>query len=158
MGYARRHRRVAMLAYGSLIIATFAQLVVPQLVNVIVDTVVGGIQADSDARAVAPALLGAMIAIVVFSLVRALFAYGQQYNAERISQNIAFDFRNQLFAKIQRLSFSYLDRNQKGVGRWFSRERILANTVFLSLVILNVIFIVVGTFFRGPNWSFVSPF
>ncbi|HKE94803.1 MAG TPA: ABC transporter ATP-binding protein [Povalibacter sp.] len=114
MGYARRHRRVAVLAYGSLIIATFAQLIVPQLVNVIVDTVVGGIQADSAARAVAPALLGAMIAIIAFSLVRALFAYGQQYNAERISQNIAFDFRNQLFAKIQRLSFSYLDRNQTG--------------------------------------------
>jgi ATP-binding cassette subfamily B protein len=114
MAYARRHRRVAVLAYGSLVIATFAQLVVPQLVNVIVDTVVGGIQADSTARAVAPALVGAMIAIIVFALVRAVFAYGQQYNAERISQNIAFDFRNQLFAKIQRLSFSYLDRNQTG--------------------------------------------
>jgi ATP-binding cassette subfamily B protein len=114
MAYARRHRRVAVLAYGSLVIATFAQLVVPQLVNVIVDTVVGGIQTDSTARAVAPALVGAMIAIMAFALVRALFAYGQQYNAERISQNIAFDFRNQLFAKIQRLSFSYLDRNQTG--------------------------------------------
>ena len=43
-----------------------------------------------------------------------MFAYGQQYNAERISQNIAFDFRNELFAKIQRLSFSYLDRTQTG--------------------------------------------
>src|SRR5262249_37871504 len=114
MAYARRHRGVAVLAYGSLVIATFAQLVVPQLVNVIVDTVVGGIQTDSTVRAVAPALIGAMIAIVVFALVRALFSYGQQYNAERISQNIAFDFRNQLFAKIQRLSFSYLDRNQTG--------------------------------------------
>ena len=67
MAYARGHRRVAVLAYGSLIVATFAQLIVPQLVNIIVDTVVGGIQADSDARAVAPALLGAMIAIVVFA-------------------------------------------------------------------------------------------
>jgi ATP-binding cassette subfamily B protein len=114
MSYARRHRRLAVLAYGSLLIATFAQLVVPQLVNIIVDTVVGGIQADSTARTVAPALIGAMIAIIVFALVRALFSYGQQYNAERISQNIAFDFRNQLFAKIQRLSFSYLDRNQTG--------------------------------------------
>jgi ATP-binding cassette subfamily B protein len=114
MSYARRHRRIAVLAYGSLLIATFAQLVVPQLVNVIVDTVVGGIQADSTARAVAPALIAAMIAIILFALVRALFSYGQQYNAERISQNIAFDFRNQLFAKIQRLSFSYLDRNQTG--------------------------------------------
>ena len=55
-----------------------------------------------------------MLAIVVFSVVRALFAFGQQYNAERISQNVAFDFRNELFAKIQRLSFSYHDRNQTG--------------------------------------------
>ena len=52
----------------------------------------------------------------------------------------------------------YLDRTTHGVGRWFAKERLLANTVFLSLVILNVIFIVIGTFFRGPNWSFVSPF
>ncbi len=114
MAYARRHRRLAVLAYGSLLIATFAQLIVPQLVNIIVDTVVGGIQVDSTARAVAPALIGAMLAIIAFALVRAVFSYGQQYNAERISQNIAFDFRNQLFAKIQRLSFSYLDRNQTG--------------------------------------------
>ena len=55
-----------------------------------------------------------MLAIVVFSVVRAVFAFGQQYNAERISQNVAFDIRNELFANIQRLSFSYLDRNQTG--------------------------------------------
>jgi len=52
----------------------------------------------------------------------------------------------------------YIDRGTKGVGLWFSRERLLANTIFLTLVILNVIFIVIGTFFRGPNWTFVSPF
>jgi quinol-cytochrome oxidoreductase complex cytochrome b subunit len=52
----------------------------------------------------------------------------------------------------------YIDRTRKGVGKWFSRDRLLANTIFLSMVILNVIFIIVGTFFRGPNWTFVSPF
>jgi quinol-cytochrome oxidoreductase complex cytochrome b subunit len=52
----------------------------------------------------------------------------------------------------------YIDRGPIGVGRWFARERLLANTIFLTLVVLNVIFIVIGTFFRGPNWSFVSPF
>jgi quinol-cytochrome oxidoreductase complex cytochrome b subunit len=52
----------------------------------------------------------------------------------------------------------YFDRNPKGVGKWFAKERLLANTVFLSMVILNVIFIIIGTFFRGPNWTFVSPF
>ena len=52
----------------------------------------------------------------------------------------------------------YLDRRPGGVGRWFARERLLANTIFLTLVILNLIFVVIGTFFRGPNWTFVSPF
>jgi quinol-cytochrome oxidoreductase complex cytochrome b subunit len=52
----------------------------------------------------------------------------------------------------------YLDRTTHGVGRWFAKERLLANTIFLTLVILNVIFIAIGTFFRGPNWTLVSPF
>ncbi|MEO8373144.1 MAG: cytochrome b N-terminal domain-containing protein, partial [Candidatus Solibacter sp.] len=52
----------------------------------------------------------------------------------------------------------YVDRGRAGVGRWFARERLMANTIFLTLVVLNVIFVIIGTFFRGPNWSFVSPF
>jgi quinol-cytochrome oxidoreductase complex cytochrome b subunit len=51
----------------------------------------------------------------------------------------------------------YLDRKGKGVGRWFAKERLLANTLFLVFVITNIILIVVGTFFRGPNWEFASP-
>jgi len=52
----------------------------------------------------------------------------------------------------------YIDRSPQGVGKWFARERLLANTIFLTLAVLNVIFIIIGTFFRGPNWTFVSPF
>jgi len=52
----------------------------------------------------------------------------------------------------------YIDRGTQGVGRWFARERLLANTLFLTLVTLNIIFIIIGTFFRGANWTFVSPF
>jgi quinol-cytochrome oxidoreductase complex cytochrome b subunit len=52
----------------------------------------------------------------------------------------------------------YIDRTTHGVGKWFAKERLLANTIFLTLVIVNVIFIAIGTFFRGPNWSLVWPF
>ena len=45
---------------------------------------------------------------------RGLFAFAQTYMSERVSQSVAFDFRNELYAKIQRLSFSYHDRNQTG--------------------------------------------
>jgi quinol-cytochrome oxidoreductase complex cytochrome b subunit len=51
----------------------------------------------------------------------------------------------------------YLDRGKAGVGKWFAKERLLANTIFLTFVILNVVLVIIGTFFRGPNWSFVSP-
>jgi hypothetical protein len=34
---------------------------------------------------------------------------------------------------------------------------LLANTLFLSFSLLNVILVIIGTFFRGPNWEFVSP-
>ena len=88
----------------------------------------------------------AMIAIAVFSIVRAVFAFGQQYNAERISQNVAFDFRNELFARIQRLSFSYYDQNQTGqlmiratddverVRMFIAQGLVLAAQAFLLLI------------------------
>ena len=51
----------------------------------------------------------------------------------------------------------YIDRGKAGIGKWFARERLLANTIFLTLVLLNIMFIIIGTFFRGPNWAMVSP-
>jgi len=51
----------------------------------------------------------------------------------------------------------YLDRSPKGVGKWFSKDRLLANTIFLTFLVANVIFVIIGTFFRGPNWAFVTP-
>ena len=46
----------------------------------------------------------------------------------------------------------YIDRGKAGVGRWFARERVLANIIFLTFVLINVVLIVIGTFFRGANW------
>jgi hypothetical protein len=51
----------------------------------------------------------------------------------------------------------FLDRKPGGVGRWFAKERMLPNTLFMTFAVLNVVFMVVGTVFRGPNWEFVSP-
>jgi ATP-binding cassette, subfamily B, multidrug efflux pump len=60
------------------------------------------------------ALLTAGLAIVIFAVLRGIFAFLQTYWAEKNSQNVAFDFRNDLYAKIQNLSFSYHDRTNTG--------------------------------------------
>jgi quinol-cytochrome oxidoreductase complex cytochrome b subunit len=55
------------------------------------------------------------------------------------------------------LLLPYLDRSDKGVGVWFSRHRLLATTTFTLLLVTNIVLVIIGTFFRGPNWSFVVP-
>ncbi len=63
----------------------------------------------------APAqLVQAGLLIVGFAVLRGVFSFLQAYWAERNSQSVAFDLRNDLYAKIQRLSFSYHDQNQTG--------------------------------------------
>jgi len=51
----------------------------------------------------------------------------------------------------------YLDRGTRGTGVWFSRHRILSVTLFTTLLVVNLVLIVIGTFFRGPNWALVTP-
>ena len=59
-------------------------------------------------------LIRAALFIVGFAALRGLFAFLQAFWAEKNSQSVAFDLRNDLYAKIQRLSFSYHDQNQTG--------------------------------------------
>jgi quinol-cytochrome oxidoreductase complex cytochrome b subunit len=51
----------------------------------------------------------------------------------------------------------YLDRKRKGVGRWFARERVVANTIFTVCLVIAIVLTVIGTLFRGPNWSWQEP-
>lgn len=55
------------------------------------------------------------------------------------------------------LLLPYLDREPKGVGIWFARERRVAIALFTATVLVAMLLIAVGTFFRGPNWTWVWP-
>ncbi len=137
--YLFEYPRLTLGALIALLVATGAQLAVPQLVQRIIDTIVASatdqailnlpanIQqaaADNlglDLTAVqiqlddAPsALIWATILIVVFAVARGIFSFAQNYLSQALSESIAFDMRNDIFSKIQRLSFSYHDRNRTG--------------------------------------------
>jgi ATP-binding cassette subfamily B protein len=60
------------------------------------------------------AILLAGAAILLFAVLRGLFAFLQTFWAEKNSQSVAYDLRNDLYAKVQNLSFSYHDRNSTG--------------------------------------------
>ncbi len=141
--YLGRYKALAALPYLFLIISTAAQLMVPRLVRSVIDAVTQGVAAkyiapnlDKIPASILPTILNqlgvtkdqliynynnaerllitASLLIIGFAIVSGVFAFLQAYWAERNSQSVAFDLRNDLFAKIQRLSFSYHDRNQTG--------------------------------------------
>lgn len=57
------------------------------------------------------------------------------------------------------IAIPYLDTNPKGNGYYTFAERKMAVTFFLyGWLVLWVYLIIVGTFLRGPNWTFYGPF
>ena len=142
--YLGKQRRTTFIAYGALVVATLAQLVVPLLLQNMINTATDGAIAKSlfdienplvragalglitqqtgkTAEQLEAAsingetwLIGAALIILMFTITRGAFSFVQAYMAESTSQGVAFDFRNEIFSKLQRLSFSYYDRNQTG--------------------------------------------
>ncbi|MBP1465993.1 ABC transporter ATP-binding protein [Candidatus Chloroploca sp. M-50] len=108
------HKRTTAIAYSALIVATLAQLVVPVLVQNMIDTVTLASQTGGDIGTAERLVFNAAGLILLFALLRGAFSFVQAFMAETTSQGLAFDLRNAIFAKIQRLSFSYYDRNQTG--------------------------------------------
>ena len=100
-------------------------------------------------NAAAPsALLTAALSILGFAALRGVFSFLQVYWAERNSQNVAFELRNDLFAKIQRLSFSYHDRNQTGQLMIRATDDVEKVRIFIGqgvVQLVSAVVLIVGT-------------
>lgn len=123
LAYSLRYRRFLFLAVGSMLIGTTAQLAVPQFIQNVLDTVTNALAArelaalpEAQPAAASPwqALLQVAVLLLLFSLARGIFAFAQTFMAEKMGQYAAYDFRNELFVQISRLSFSYHDRQRTG--------------------------------------------
>ena len=95
-----------MVAVLSLLLVSGANLATPLLIGRAIDEGIG------------PRRLGIIFVVVGWlvglALARAVFTFLQGYLAERASQGVAYDLRDALFERIERLSFSYYDRVQTG--------------------------------------------
>ena len=167
----------AVLPYLFLIVATVSQLAVPRLVRDIIDAVTRGVIANAivprlgeipagalpailerlgtteaqllaDFEGAGRLLITSVLAIIVFSLLRGVFAFLQVFWGERNSQSVAFDLRNDLYAKIQRLSFSYHDRNQTGQLMIRATDDVEKVRLFIGqglLQLVGALVLIVGT-------------
>ena len=123
VGYLRRYRGESVGALVALLLVSAANLTAPQLVRYAIDRGIGrgigggigrGIGGPGGSGRGGSIVMAAVGGLVVVALARGLFNFLQGYLAERASQGVAFDLRDELFARIQRLSFSYYDQAQTG--------------------------------------------
>ena len=105
-GYAWRYKWHLAGAYATMAAASVSAMFVPLLLGTAID--------EALATGLRSQLLLLAGAIVVVSLLRGLFAYGQTYLAEAVSQRAAYDLRDDFFRKLQSLSFGFHDQQQTG--------------------------------------------
>jgi len=106
LAFLRSYKRESIGAALALLLVSGANLLTPLLVGRAID------------EGIAPRRLGVILLIVGglvgVAIARGLFTFLQGYLAERASQGVAYDLRDALFERIERLSFSYYDRVQTG--------------------------------------------
>jgi len=165
-GYMSNYRNTAIVAVVALLISIAAQLLVPQMIQNILDAVARGMGIEQGGATVSDpviaeitqVLIWSVVWIILFAITRGIFAFTQAFSAEKLSQGIAFDLRNDLFAKIQRLSFSYHDRNRTGQLMVRATDDVEKLRLFLGqglLILLQAIVLLVGslTLLFLTNWS-----
>jgi ATP-binding cassette subfamily B protein len=89
----------------------------------------------------------AAAAIIAAAIVRGVFGYGQTYLGEWLSQRVAYDIRNKIYDRLQRLSYAYHDQQQTGQLMSRATQDVEAVRWFISMGTLRgfyVILLMVG--------------
>jgi ATP-binding cassette subfamily B protein len=106
LGYLRPYGGISAGAFISLLAVSLTNLASPWFLQRAIDL---GIQ-PGNLRMVWLSAIG----LVVLAAIRGAFNFLQSYWSEAASQGVAYDLRDALYAKLQRLSFSYHDQAQTG--------------------------------------------
>jgi len=87
-------------------------------------------------------LVIAGLAIVGAAVVRGGFAFGQTYLGEWLSQRVAYDIRNKIYDRLQRLSYAYHDQQQTGQLMSRATQDVEAVRWFIAMGVLRGFYIV----------------
>ncbi len=104
--YAWRHPWYLWGAYVAMSAATLSALVIPPLLGTAIDSALeSGLQRQ---------LLLLALVVIGVSVFRAAFSYGQSYLSEALAHIVSYELRNDIFEKLQQLSFGFHDTEETG--------------------------------------------
>jgi ABC-type multidrug transport system fused ATPase/permease subunit len=171
LSFLRPYRRRVALASACLLGASAFVIIAPQLIRWAIDfgldvTEVGDRQVALGNEST---LIIAAVAIVAAAALRGVFAFGHTYLGEWISQRVAFDLRNLIYDRLQRLSYAYHDRQQTGqlmsratqdveAVRWYINMGVL-RFAYIVLVMMVVLGLMLASNWKLAlvSWAFLPP-
>jgi ABC-type multidrug transport system fused ATPase/permease subunit len=149
MGFVKRYRLRLLAAFVCMLASTAFVLAIPQLISSAIDTVVAGGEAGT--------LMWLALAVVGAGAMRGFSAFGYAYITEVVSQRTAYDIRNALYDKLQRLSFAFHDQAQ--TGELMSRGtadveaiRIFFGRGLLGMIQIAILFLAISFLLIRANW------
>ncbi len=163
------YKRRAALAFLAIVGAGGFLLVIPQLIRWAINFGLGARLEGGEfiTEGSTRTLIIASLAVVGAALLRGAFAFFQTYQGEWISQRVAYDVRNRIYDRLQRLSYAYHDQQQTGqlmsratqdveAIRWFIHMGVLrAGYIFLLLIAILVLMAVTNWKLTLVAWAFL---
>jgi len=136
--------RLALAGLALTGLTTF-QLVGPQLVSYAIDAGInpqkidGQLEVDGSTRT----LMIAAVLIIGAAVARGVFQFLQTYTGEFVAQRVAYDIRNSIYDRLQRLSFAYHDKAQTGQIMQRATQDVEGIRMFMSLGVIRLVYVFV---------------
>jgi len=130
-----RYRLQAIIAYLCLFAGAGLALLIPRLTGQAIDQALGSSQIST--------ILFTALAIAAAGLVRSVISYWQSYLGEFLSQRVAYDLRNTLYDRLQRLSYAFHDRSQTGQLMSRATADVEGVRMFVGFALLRGVYFVV---------------
>jgi len=145
LSFLRPYSRRVLLATICVLAAGASILAVPQLIRWGIDYGLDIQRVDGKPVATGKEslLIIAALGVLGFALLRGFFAYWQTYLAEWISQRVAYDLRNGIYDRLQRLSYAYHDQQQTGQLMSRATQDVEGVRMFVSMGVVRGAYIVV---------------
>ena len=150
MVFTRKYWMWLLLAFTCLLATTALSLAVPWILREVID----GVLSQGERSF----LILAAVAVIGISALRGISAYGYNYISEVAAQKTAYDIRNAIYDRLQRLSFAYHDHSQ--TGQLMSRAtadvealRMFLARGWLGIVQTFVLFIGISCLLAVTDWK-----
>ena len=167
--FLRPYKRRVAIAVVALVGASGMVLAIPQLIRWAINYGLGAelVEGELVTQGNTRTLAIAAVAVVAAAALRGAFTFIQTYLGEWISQRVAYDVRNRIYDRLQRLSYAYHDRQQTGqlmsratqdveAVRWFVHMGVLRfGYIILLLAAILVLMLVTNWKLALIAWAFM---